>query len=176
MVCKCCGRRMPDRIDKIRSTLSKKAEEYATEGNRYHNFDDMAKLIGVTPEQALIGLMAKHWVSVRDMLIMVEYLDHPPVCGYDPMFFTITPPLIDEKFGDLINYLILLTGIRNRDITFQKVVNECIVFVDACHVAPRADVKVLDEFIQDAISDKLDATFRAIAYLIALEQRMLERG
>ncbi len=87
------------RIKKIRETLHRKAEEYAIDGNQYHNFDVAARLLKQTPEQALRGMMAKHLVSVFDLI--------EATC--------VTPERIDAKIGDTINYLILLEGVLLRD-------------------------------------------------------------
>lgn len=72
--------------------LGLKSAEYATH-DKLHNFKVAAALEGITPIQALGGMMAKHSVSVYD-LIRRE---------------TPTPmSLWDEKITDHINYLILL--------------------------------------------------------------------
>ena len=89
-----------DRIQKIRNTLSKKAGEYATGGNRFHNFDVAGRIADSSSEQALFGMMLKHIVSVMDI---VESGD-------------TTEAQLDEKIGDTINYLILLEGIMLRKI------------------------------------------------------------
>lgn len=49
-------------------TLMSKAAEYATDGDRLHNFKVAAAVQGITPVQALGGMMAKHTVSVYDMI------------------------------------------------------------------------------------------------------------
>lgn len=75
--------------------LIDKAREYAT-ADRLHNFKLSAELQGISPRQALAGMMAKHTVSLYDM------------CRSDQKF-----PLDkwDEKIVDHINYLILLSAI-----------------------------------------------------------------
>lgn len=88
------------RLDKIRYTLSKKAEEYSSVDSQYHIFIVAGRMIDTTPEKALKGMMLKHEVSVLDMI------DHPE---------QVTEKMIDEKIGDNINYLILLEGmLRER--------------------------------------------------------------
>lgn len=93
------------RTVKIRGILAKKAEEYATNENRFHNFDVTARIKGITPEQALDGMMAKQLVSVFDM---IEWSETDPD--------RTTEKMIDAKIGDLINYLILLEGLMRRRI------------------------------------------------------------
>lgn len=83
--------------------LCAKSEEYATE-DKLHNFKVAARLQGCTPITALAGMMCKHTVSVYDLI-----RDHEE--GKD-----IPKEVWDEKIGDHINYLLLLTAlIEERD-------------------------------------------------------------
>ena len=84
-----------EQVNRSRSVLVSKAKEYATE-DRLHNFKVAAALEGKTPEQALAGMMAKHTVSVYDM---VESGLAYPI------------ELWQEKITDHINYLFLLNAI-----------------------------------------------------------------
>lgn len=77
-------------------TLKQKAAEYATGGDRLHNFRVAAKLQGISEKQALAGMMSKHTVSIYDML----YADART--GQFPL------SLWEEKIKDHINYLFLL--------------------------------------------------------------------
>lgn len=86
------------RIDKCLNVLCKKANEYATE-DRLHNFKVAAKLQACTPITALAGMMAKHTVSVYDLARDQEY------------GAIIPKEMWDEKIGDSINYLLLLTAL-----------------------------------------------------------------
>jgi len=79
-------------LERCRKILCLKAKEYATE-DRLHNFRVAAALEGITVTQALVGMMAKHTVSVYDMVMSGQ--------SY-PM------ELWDEKITDHINYLLLL--------------------------------------------------------------------
>lgn len=97
------------RIHNIREVLLAKAKEYATENNRFHNFDTAASILNITPEQALQGMMVKHIVSVFDL---IEWTD-----TNTNMLIEQT---IDEKIGDTINYLILLEGLLLRRIETKK--------------------------------------------------------
>ena len=81
-------------------TLKAKAQEYATDGDRLHNFKVAAAVQGITPRQALGGMMAKHTVSVYDMIgTGAEY----PI------------ELWEEKIKDSINYLFLLWAMVQED-------------------------------------------------------------
>ena len=84
-----------NRIEKCKAVLLKKEDEYATE-DRLHNFKVAAELQGVNPLTALAGMMAKHTVSVYDLIRETALGDRPPL------------DMWDEKIGDSINYLFLL--------------------------------------------------------------------
>lgn len=79
-------------ITRVRDVLVVKAAEYATE-DRLHNFKKAAFLQGSTLPQAVGGMMAKHTVSVYDMIETGQ---------------TYSMDQWDEKITDHINYLILL--------------------------------------------------------------------
>lgn len=89
-----------DTIAASRNTLINKAHEYATE-DRLHNFKVAAEIEGCTPIQALGGMMAKHTVSVYDLIRN----------GVE----SATLSMWDEKIGDSINYLILLRALVIED-------------------------------------------------------------
>lgn len=88
------------RLNLIRNTLNRKAVEYATD-DRLYNFKVAARINDTAPEKALKGMMAKHEVSVQDLINGRGIL---------------TQELIDEKIGDHINYLILLEGLLNEKL------------------------------------------------------------
>lgn len=79
-------------------TLGFKADEYATE-DRLHNFKVAAEIQNCTPVTALAGMMAKHTVSVYDLIQRYERGEAIPL----EMWW--------EKIGDSINYLLLLTAL-----------------------------------------------------------------
>ena len=81
-----------EQIDKCKYTLITKNKEYATE-DVFHAFKKAAALEGITKEQALAGMMAKHTVSIYDMIGQEYSLDR-----------------WDEKIGDNINYLLILAA------------------------------------------------------------------
>ena len=89
------------RIASIRSILANKAKEYARD-DRLYNFKRAAEIARTTPSKALIGMMMKHVVSVVDL---VEGT------------LKATPEMVDEKIGDLINYLILLDALYKEEET-----------------------------------------------------------
>ena len=81
-------------------TLMNKAKEYATDGDRLHNFKVAASVQGISPTAALAGMMAKHTVSVYDMIGTGEVYDMA---------------LWEEKIKDSINYLFLLWALLNEE-------------------------------------------------------------
>ncbi len=83
----------------IRRILESKGDEYGRE-DRLHNFKRAAALAATTPEMAARGMLAKHIVSVWDIVDDIESGKTPQ----DDSF-------VSEKIGDAINYLILLKAI-----------------------------------------------------------------
>lgn len=79
-----------------RDMLIRKSEGYSTDEDRLHNFRTAAALNDSTMEQALWGMLTKHIISIRDMVMSGE--------AYDADIW-------DEKLGDAINYLALLKAI-----------------------------------------------------------------
>jgi len=84
------------RIKKITETLGQKALQYESKVDRLHNFKVAAQLSNSTPEKALWGMAMKHLVSVTDLIS--GQLEN-------------NRKNIDEKIGDMINYLILLEAL-----------------------------------------------------------------
>lgn len=79
----------------MRTLLSGKAEEYASE-DRLYNFKRAGEIDHCTPQRALWGMFLKHLVSVIDL-----------VDGRVPL----TKERVDEKIGDSLNYFVLLKAI-----------------------------------------------------------------
>ena len=89
-----------DMIEHCKDMLLTKHTEYATEDD-FHNFNVAAALQNVTPQQALIGMMDKHVVSVHDLVN--EQAEGREI-------------LLDkwkEKIGDNIDYLLILWAMVN---------------------------------------------------------------
>ena len=81
-------------VETCANVLVEKGKEYATE-DRLHNFRVAAALQGCTTTQALAGFLAKHVVSIYDLVQRDE----------------VTMAQWDEKIGDALNYLFLLKAI-----------------------------------------------------------------
>ncbi len=84
-----------ERCNKIKEILILKGKEYATDTDRLHNFNRASIISQQSREKALWGFALKHYVSYIDILDNVEKGKLPSI------------ELLDEKIGDLINYLIL---------------------------------------------------------------------
>ncbi len=86
-------------VEMCRETLCAKADEYAEDEDRLHNFRVAAAVMGCDVKQALAGMMSKHTVSVYDLV------------RREAKGQAVSAELWDEKIIDHINYLILLRGI-----------------------------------------------------------------
>ncbi|MDA3835140.1 MAG: hypothetical protein PF495_17285 [Spirochaetales bacterium] len=84
------------RLTTCEAVLCKKADEYASDTDRLHNFKRAAAMTDTTPEKALEGMWVKHLVSVQDL---INFPDRA------------TLESIAEKMGDTINYVLLLEAI-----------------------------------------------------------------
>ena len=82
-----------------------KAKEYADDTDLLRNFKLAAQLQGVTPRQALGGMLAKELISVFDLINERE----------------IAPEHIwDQKLGNASNYLGLLRALAAEELTNQQ--------------------------------------------------------
>lgn len=88
-----------DTFARSASVLNNKATEYATDVDRLANFKRSADLQKTTAVKALGGKMAKHTISVYDM---IESGQEYPIEKWD------------EKILDHINYLILLRALLSE--------------------------------------------------------------
>lgn len=91
------------RIGIIRKLLRSKGTEYIRNNDRFHNFKTAARINNESTPKALWGMACKHLVSVMDI---IQDTDKGKV---------VNQGLIDEKIGDMINYLILLEGVLKND-------------------------------------------------------------
>lgn len=96
------------RCEKIKKTLVEKGKEYRRNNDPLHNFRVAAKVGNTTEEKALWGFATKHYVSFLDMLNDIEQGKLP------------TEAYVDEKIGDLINYLILCEASIKEKISNNK--------------------------------------------------------
>lgn len=80
-------------LDRCRSLLCSKQQEYAPDADPLANFKKGAVMGNSSPEQVLWMYCLKHLVSVRDII----YGEVPA-----------SKEVIQEKTGDIINYMVLL--------------------------------------------------------------------
>lgn len=92
-------------VEACRTVLVTKAREYASGTDRLHNFKVAGVLTHRTPEQALWGMLAKHLVSLSDMVADTSKDLHYPAAVWD------------EKLGDALNYLFLLRALVYESAT-----------------------------------------------------------
>lgn len=90
------------------NVLSTKSAEYATDEDKLHNFKRAGAMQNCTPEKALVGMWAKHLVSILDIVDNIEKND-----GFVDMYDGYDEYLakVEEKVTDAINYLILLEAL-----------------------------------------------------------------
>jgi hypothetical protein len=93
------------RLDKTRATLATKAGEYATDGDRLHNFHTAALCVRRGAAEVCNGFALKHWVSIRDMLD--AHIEAVTNLGR----YRSADDRVDEKIGDAICYLVLLEAL-----------------------------------------------------------------
>ena len=84
-----------ERINKIREVLLSKGKEYQRNDNVFHNFERGSNITGNSREKVMWGFALKHLISFMDILDDCEKYKYPSI------------ELLEEKVGDIINYLIL---------------------------------------------------------------------
>lgn len=90
-----------DRKKKITAILQKKAQEYATDGDRLHNFKRAAAFAQKEATSLCWAFNLKHLTSLADLVDQIERGESDD----------IEYAMVDEKIGDAINYLILLDAL-----------------------------------------------------------------
>jgi hypothetical protein len=88
-----------DRVNKCQTLLISKNLEYARDGDKLSNFKKAAALQGCCPEKALQGMMAKHQISISDMINDLN----------DDIYTSME--IWEEKLNDALNYLFLLDAL-----------------------------------------------------------------
>ena len=94
------------RLESIENTIGVKAKEYVRNDDRLHNFNVGARLTNKTREEVLWeGYALKHLASVFDIIDDIREGNIP------------VDEHVNEKIGDLINYLILLEACIKETIS-----------------------------------------------------------
>lgn len=92
-----------DQFKLCKELLINKSKEYDFGDDRLHSFKVAAAMLKTTPEEALLGYLTKHIMSIYDMV---------------PEVNKFTMHKFSEKITDTINYLLLLKALlyeRNED-------------------------------------------------------------
>ena len=98
------------RIKKTREVLAAKNKEYASDTDKLHNFRRAGAMENCVPEKALVGMWAKHIISLLDIVDNINLFEEDvltEIC----MGEGLTKKMLEEKIGDAINYLILLEAL-----------------------------------------------------------------
>lgn len=82
-------------LKEIQNLLLVKGKEYSRNNDPFHNFNEGSKITGKNPYEVLDGFFLKHYISYRDML---DDISRKKI---------IDPAKVDEKFNDMITYLLL---------------------------------------------------------------------
>tara|TARA_R110000796_G_scaffold236214_1_gene355480 strand:- start:65665 stop:65985 length:321 start_codon:yes stop_codon:yes gene_type:complete len=94
------------RLSSVKEILSVKAKEYRRNDDPFHNFEIGAKMTNVSSFRVLDGFLLKHLISYRDMMDDIDNGKLP------------SEELVNEKFGDIINYFII------QEAQFKKLINK----------------------------------------------------
>lgn len=92
-------------LDKTKSVLFTKEDEYSLTDDRFQFFKHEARIDGTTPELALYYCVLKHLTSFQDMIKSGE---------------KYSKKLWFDKLGDITNYMILLYGLLADDNMFTE--------------------------------------------------------
>lgn len=98
------------RITNILDILKAKGEIY-TKDNRFENFNKASDILQQEPEQILIEFMTKHLVWLLDYVKNLMPMSTPTEKEEEE---------IDEKIGDIINYLLILNAMLHERAKFGK--------------------------------------------------------
>jgi len=107
-------------LDNVKSTLTKKNAEYATDNDKLHNFRGIEARFGgrFTALDIARILQAKHTQSVDDLITTYHRTGRLP-----------TPETLDEKIGDEIAYNTLIYALFleeiNKKLRNEPYVNNC---------------------------------------------------
>lgn len=89
-------------FERTANVLLKKGNEYSKVENVFHNFENATGIsLHDEPTSVAWEFLVKHLQSIKDMLIELEATCLKPKFNEE---------VVEEKFGDAINYLILIEG------------------------------------------------------------------
>ena len=94
-------------FERSKKVLIKKGDEYARDENAFHVFQNATGISLHNVDTSVAWEMAvKHLQSIKDILREVEYNN----------LSKLSEHILDEKFGDAINYFVLIEGMLREKI------------------------------------------------------------
>ena len=104
-------------FDRSVRVLVKKNDEYANADEVFHNFNNA---VGISLHNSNVAVawefVVKHLQSVKDLVTEIEE-------DNELNALTIPQAYLDEKFGDVINYFILIEGMIKEKIAERESLN-----------------------------------------------------
>lgn len=104
-----------DRMTGIANLLGSKGREYARE-DAFSNFTKAAALQGCSKEQALLGMLVKHFVSVVDVVKDIDKELGGQSLKVNAYAHLGHHKLLREKTGDIIAYCLLLEAMHSETV------------------------------------------------------------
>lgn len=99
-------------FDRSRNVMVKKGAEYSGDAEVFHNFNNS---VGIALVKTNVGVaweyLTKHIQSVKDIIISIET---------DGSLGKVDEALLDEKFGDVHNYFMLIEGMIKERLEKAK--------------------------------------------------------
>jgi hypothetical protein len=99
-------------FDRSRNVMIKKGAEYSGDAEVFHNFNNSVGIsLHKTNTAVAWEFLVKHLQSVKDMIASIEK---------DGSLGKIDQFMLDEKFGDIHNYLLLIEGMIKKKLQLQN--------------------------------------------------------
>ena len=94
-------------LDRTKKVLGNKGDEYSYNNGAFENFEEGVGLgFSITREAVAWGYAVKHLQAVKAMITQIEKGNE----------VQLTNTLVEEKFGDVINYMILIEAMLKERI------------------------------------------------------------
>lgn len=122
-------------LSRIREVMTIKST-YRTPENVFHNFDTGATIENKSREEIIWGMAIKHFISIQDIRSGLKEGKLP------------SKETLDEKYTDLINYLLLEKASIEDKIEKQKR-REALVKITGCDDDPCETKKSLADYMKD---------------------------
>ncbi len=100
-------------FDRSRNVMVKKGAEYSGDAEVFHNFNNS---VGISLHKSNVAVaweyLTKHLQSVKDMILAIET---------NGDLGKINQNMLDEKFGDVVNYFLLIEGMVKEKIQNKEI-------------------------------------------------------